>query len=140
MADIMSYVWGSTHYFLLTNFCTCWSRLTQKNNVLAENMWIVLEITKKKKKAVTALRCFKCLCAAFFVFEAVLVKFTVICQSFSALALVSWCQSKMHTHVSETGRQTEIAFWQPPLQTHSESSGLLYWLSSSLQVWAVMHV
>lgn len=80
-------------------------------------MWIVLEISNNKKKAVTALRCFKCLCGAFFVFEAVLVKFTVRCQSFSMLALVSWCLSKMHTHVSETGRQTEIAFWQPPLQT-----------------------
>lgn len=44
------------------------------------------------------------------VFEAPLVKFTVRCQSFSVLALVSWCLSK--THVSETRRLKEAAFSQ----------------------------
>lgn len=52
-----------------------------------------------------------------FVFEALLVKFTGIRQSFSLLALVGWCLSKMHAHVSETGLQIEIAFSQSPLQT-----------------------
>lgn len=48
------------------------------------------------------------------VFEAPLVKFTVRCQSFSVLALVSWCLSK--THVSETCRLKEAAFSQSLLQ------------------------